>query len=112
MGGKLVSKIRFLSSRVLTLSYPKYRFFIFLVVLILLGVLPFSVVEKTHNFSICSAVLGEFCFSVGITRGVSSLLRGNFDQAVEFNFLAVPVLLILVGFIGYDFYKGFIKSKK
>lgn len=112
MGRKLISGIKYFSSRILTLSYPRYRFFIFLAVLILLRVLPFSVVGKTHDLSICSAVLGKYCFSVGITRGVSSLLRGNFSRGIEYNFLAVPVLLILVGFLIHDFYKGFLKNKK
>jgi hypothetical protein len=77
----------------------------------LLAILPLSIVEKTHNFSICSILFGKYCFSVGITRGVSSILKGNLDEGVEYNALSVFVLLILIIFIFHDFYKGFIKKK-
>ncbi len=112
MGRKLIKKTREISSKIFTLSYPKYRFFTFLIVLILLRILPFSIIEKTHNFSVCSVILGKFCFSVGITRGVSSLLRGYFKQAINYNPISIPVLVILLGFLIYDFYKGFLNKKR
>lgn len=107
-------KIRFkkISSKLFTLSYPKYRFFIFLGVLILLRIIPFSIIEKTHNFSICSALFGKLCYSIGITRGVASLLRGNFNEAIEYNPLSILVLIVLITFIIYDFFKGFINKKE
>jgi hypothetical protein len=111
MGRKLILKLKEISSKVFTLSYAKYRFFTFIMVLILLRFLPFGVIEKTPNFSICSFVLGKYCYSVGITRGVSSLLRGEISKGIDFNFLAIPVLIILIIFIVHDFYKGFIKSQ-
>lgn len=104
-------QIRKISSRIFTLTYPKYRFFIFLIVLILLAILPINIVEKTHEFSVCSKVLGKYCFSVGITRGVSSLLKGNFTNALNYNFLSIPVLILMFGFLINDFFKGFIKNK-
>ena len=106
------SRLKKIFSRIITLSYPRYRFFIFLIVLILLRILPFSFIEKTHNFSICSHVLGKYCYSEGITRGVSSLLRGEFQKAIEFNALSILVLIIMLSFIVYDFYKGFINNKR
>ncbi len=112
MGRKLIFDLKKISSRIFTLSYPRYRFFVFLIVLILLGILPFSIIEKTHEFSICSVILGKFCFSAGITRGVSSLLKGNLEKAINYNFLSIPVLIILIGFVIYDFYKGFLKKKR
>ena len=105
MGREIISKIKEISSKILTLSYPKTRFFIFLSVILFLKYLPFSLIEKTKNFSICSKILGEYCYSVGITRGVSLALNGEFQKAIEYNFLSIPVLLILIGFILYDFYK-------
>lgn len=105
-------KLKEVSSKILTLSYPKHRFFAFLFILFLLRFLPFSIIEKTHNFSVCSFLLGKFCYSIGITRGVSSLLRGNFEEAIDYNFLAVLVLGILIIFIIHDFFKGFINNKK
>lgn len=105
MGRKIISSFKKFSSRILTLSYPKQRFFIFLFVILLLTILPFNTVAKTHDFSICSKLLGKYCFSVGITRGVASLLRGNFQTAIDYNFLSIPVLAILIGFILHDFFK-------
>lgn len=106
------SKLKVFFSKVITLSYSKYRFFTFLIVLILLRILPFSLIEKTHNLSICSMVLGKYCYSVGITRGVSSLLRGEFQRAIDFNPLSILVLIILISFIVYDFLKSFINKKR
>ncbi|MBU2615512.1 MAG: DUF2752 domain-containing protein [Nanoarchaeota archaeon] len=99
MGGKLKE----ISSRVLTFSYPRYRFFTFFIILILLALVPIEVLEKAPNLSICSKVLGEYCFSVGITRGVSSLLKGAFSQGMNYNFLSLIVLSVLILFILHDF---------
>ena len=104
-------KLKEISSKILTLSYPRFRFFIFLIVLILLLVLPFQIIENTKNFSICTKILGKYCYSEGLTRGVSSLLRGNFSQAIEYNLLSVPVLILLFLFLIHDFWGGFIKTK-
>ena len=93
------------SSKLFTLSYPKYRFFIFLFVLLLLAFLPLNVVAKTHDASVCSKVLGKYCYSVGITRGVSSLLKGNFQQAIDYNFLSIPTLAFLLGIMFFDLRK-------
>jgi hypothetical protein len=106
------SRLKEFFSKLISLSYSRYRFFTFLIVLILLRILPFSVIEKTHNFSICSIILGKYCYSVGITRGVASLLRGEFQSAIEFNPLSLLVIIILVSFLIYDFFKGFIKYKQ
>jgi len=110
--GRKIKSVKEIFSKVFTLSYPRWRFFIFLGVLILLRVLPFSLIKRTQELSICALVLGKYCYSVGLTRGVSSLLHGNFGLGLEYNILSVAVLGILVIFIIYDFYKGFIKSKK
>ena len=104
-------RLKEISSKILTLSYPNYRFFLFLVVLILLALLPMSIVEKTHDLSICSKILGKYCYSVGITRGVSSLLKGNFQQAIEYNFLSIPTLILLLGIMFFDL-KKVLKNKK
>ncbi|MBI2004442.1 DUF2752 domain-containing protein [Candidatus Pacearchaeota archaeon] len=104
-------KIKNISSRILTLSYPKYRFFVFLIVLILLALLPMNIVAKTHDLSICSKTLGKYCYSVGITRGVSSLLKGNFSQAIEYNFLSIPTLIILLLIMLFDLRSIFKKKE-
>lgn len=110
MGREIISntkKAKKISSKILTLSYPKIRLVVFMVVLGLLRFLPFEVIAKSKNFSICSKILGEYCYSVGITRGVSLLLRGEFQRAIEYNALSIPVLLILIGFVLYDAYNLF-----
>ena len=109
--GRKLNKVKIFLSKFFTLSYPRWRFFTFLGVLILLLVLPFSLIEKTHELSICSLLLGNHCYSVGLTRGVSMLLRGDFAAGIEYNFLSVVVLATLVIFIIHDFFKGFINSK-
>jgi hypothetical protein len=110
MGGKVSIGKLFLN--IISLDNERYRFFTFLIILILLSVLPFSLIEKTHNLSICSRILGKYCFSVGITRGVSSLLRGNIGEAMEYNFLSIIVLAVIIGFLVHDFYIVFIKSRR
>ncbi len=104
-------KIKRFLSKVLTLSYPKYRIVIFLIVLILLTIIPLKTLESMPNLSICSRMWGDNCYSVGITRGVSCLLKGNFSKALEYNFLSIPVLGMIIGFILYDI-KNILKKEK
>jgi hypothetical protein len=98
-------KIKNIFFDILTFSYVKYRLITFLSVLALLFILPVSFFEKIPNLSICSYVFGNYCYSVGITRGVSSLLKGNLSQAINYNFLSIPVLIVLIFFILLDMYK-------
>ena len=105
-------KLKNISSKIFTLSYPRYRFFIFLIVLILLFFIQINFLESTPNLSICSRVLGKYCLSIGLIRGVSCLLKGNFLEAINYNLLSIPVLIILVGFIIHDFLKEFVRNKK
>ncbi len=72
--------------------------------LFLLLVIPVSFLESMPNVSICSRVLGEYCYSVGITRGVSSLLKGNIYDALNYNVLSIPVLTVMVSIVLYDIY--------
>jgi hypothetical protein len=71
-------------------------------VLLLLLIVPLNFLESMPNLSICSHVLGKYCYSVGITRGVSSLLKGDLSQAMDYNILALPVLFRLILLIAYD----------
>lgn len=107
----MAGKLKEISSKIFTLSYPKYRLVFLLIVVLLLVFLPFQIIEKTHEFSICSKILGKYCYSVGITRGVSCLLRGEFQQAIDYNFLSIPVLIIIFLLIFFDFFE-IIKKKK
>ena len=99
-----MGRLKDITSKVLTLSYPKYRFFLFSFVLFVLMIIPVSFLEKGPR-TICSRIFGDYCFSVGITRGISSLLKGQFSRAIEYNYLAIPVLIILVLFVIHDFLK-------
>jgi hypothetical protein len=87
---------------IFTFSYPKYRIFTVAGVLLILFIVPVSFLESMPNLSICSHVLGKYCYSVGITRGVSSLLKGNLSQALNYNILAMPVFFGLILLIAYD----------
>jgi hypothetical protein len=93
---------------IISLSYFKYRLFTFLFIIIFLFLVPINFLESLPNLSICHIILGEYCYSVGITRGLASLLKGNLEQAIEYNFRSIPVFIILTGFIFHDFLK-FIK---
>jgi hypothetical protein len=96
----------------LTFSYSKYRLIAFSIVLFFLWVTPLKFLENMPNLSICSRFFGKYCYSVGITRGVSSLLKGNFQMSIEYNFLSVFVLGFLVGFVIYDLLKIFGNLRK
>jgi len=83
----------------------KYRPYTFLFVLFSLFLIPVSYLEKTPKLSICAKILGDYCPSIGITRGVSSLLKGNINLAISYNWLSVPTLTIMLSIIVYDLYK-------
>lgn len=87
----------------LTFSYPLYRIILFSIVIFFLFILPIGFLENLPNLSVCSFIFRKYCYSIGITRGVSSLLKGNFDLAISYNFLSIPVLIFLIAFIIKDF---------
>jgi len=105
-----LKKFKKLVLDILTLSYSNCRLITFLLILLLLFITPISLLEKIPKLSICSHVLGEYCYSVGITRGVASLLKGNASQAIEYNPLSVPVLLILLSIVVFDAVKIFLRK--
>ncbi|OGJ16853.1 hypothetical protein A3K73_08890 [Candidatus Pacearchaeota archaeon RBG_13_36_9] len=107
----LVKRLKIFIFDILTLSYPKYRIFTFLTILFLLFIIPISFLESLPDLSICHHVLGKYCYSVGITRGVSSLLKGNIPQAIEYNPLSVLVLVTLIIFIFYDLIYIFLRKR-
>lgn len=84
----------------------KYRLIIFTIILFLLAIIPLNFLENNiPNLSLCSWIFKDYCYSRGITRGVSALLKGNFVQAINYNWLAIPVLALLIFFIVYDFFR-------
>lgn len=83
----------------------KYRPYTFLFVLFCLFLIPISYLESTPKLSICAKILGNYCPSTGITRGVSSLLKGNLELALSYNWLSIPTLIIMLSIIAYDLYK-------
>ena len=90
---------------IISLSNPKSRIFLFLFILLILILIPISILEALPNLSICSHLLGKHCYSVGITRGVSSLLKGDFEQSLEYNLLAPLVLLTIIILIVIDLFR-------
>src|SRR3989344_6064795 len=91
--------------KIISLSDPKYRATTFLIVLIVLIFVPIQTLENLPNLSICSQVLGEYCYSVGLTRGVSSLLKGNVEMGYSYNVLAPLVLIAIFALIVLDLRK-------
>jgi hypothetical protein len=89
----------------ISLEKPINRVISFSVILVLLGVIPLKYIEYTHNLSLCAHTLGKYCYSVGITRGVSSILKADFLQAWNFNPLAYLVLLVIIIIIIVDLVK-------
>ena len=88
--------------KLISLSDPKCRAATFLIVLIILAIIPVQTLESMPNLSICSKVLGEYCYSIGITRGVSSLLKGDIDTSYSYNILAPLVALVMIAIIAVD----------
>lgn len=80
----------------------KYRRFTFLGILLFLFFIPVDTLEAGPKVSVCAALLKEHCYSVGITRGSASILQGDLMRGVKYNYLAIPVLLLLFGIIIYD----------
>ncbi len=91
---------------VLSLS-SKYRPYIFIIVLGILFFAPISFLESSPDLSICHHLFGKYCYSVGITRGVSSLLKGNIQTAWNYNPLSFLVLLVMLTLIIFDLVKIF-----
>ena len=82
----------------------KYRRYIFILILVLLFVVPVNFIEnEMPNLSLCSKVLGKYCYSVGITRGTASLLKGDFYRAWDYNPISFLVAAGLISFIICDF---------
>ncbi len=101
MGRKLVLlELR----KILCLDF-KYRLYVFSCVLLFLFFIPISFLEGLPNLSICSRILGDYCYSVGITRGVSSLLKGEIGLAMSYNQLSLVVLVIILSIILIDLKK-------
>jgi len=94
---------------ILSLS-EKYRPFIFIIILSILAIIPINTLQSLPNLSICNAVLGDLCYSVGITRGVSSILKGDLSLALSFNPLSFLVLALMIFILLIDI-KNIIASK-
>jgi hypothetical protein len=87
----------------LTLGSPRGRLFVFVPVLIALALLPVAWLARAlPQFSICNRVLGEYCYSVGITRGVSSILHADFAGAWQYNPLSYLVLAVMAAVVLSD----------
>jgi len=90
------SKNNFLNFLGDVLSFSStYRAYSFILIVLFLFFVPVSFLEDVlPNLSICSYVLGKYCYSFGITRGVASLLKGNFSLAWDYNPLSFLVLVL------------------
>lgn len=88
------------------------RRFTFLTIFIFLYFIPVSTLENGPKLSVCAQILKEHCYSVGITRGSAALLHGNIEQSLSYNFLAIPVLTLMLLIIIYDTTKNLKKKKE
>lgn len=91
----------------LSLSDSKSRFFIFLFVILFLLFIPVEFLENSHIPTPCKIILEENCPSDGITRGVSSLLKLNFNDAIKYNILSIPTIIVMISITILDFRKTF-----
>ncbi len=89
----------------ISLDKPKSRVILFSIILLTLLVIPISFLESMPNLSFCSHIFGKYCPSIGITRGVSSLLKGNIQQARDYNPLSVLALIAIISMIIIDLIK-------
>lgn len=89
----------------ISLAQPKSRIMIFVLLLLILLIIPTNFLENLPNLSICSHIFGKYCYSVGITRGVSSLLKGDLQAAKEYNILSFLVLIIIISIILVDYFR-------
>jgi hypothetical protein len=87
---------------ILSLANAKSRIITFLSVLVVLALIPISFLESMPDLSICHRILGETCYSVGITRGVSSMLKGDIEQSWSYNPLAIFTIIVIIGIIISD----------
>jgi hypothetical protein len=106
--GRIIKKKKSSENFLKLISFhSSYRPFIFISVLLILALIPIKVIEGGPNLSVCSRIFGDYCYSVGITRGVSSLLKGDVSLALKYNWLSIPVLGIMVFLIFWDLRKRF-----
>ncbi len=85
----------------------KYRPYTLSFILVYLYLVPLYVLESYPKLSICAKILKDYCPSIGITRGVSSLIKGDLSLALNYNLLSVPVFIVMVSIILFDVFKKF-----
>jgi len=106
-----MGRLKEVIGKVLTLD-SSVRPYIFLITLLALALASLKFLENfLPQFSICAMVFGKYCYSIGITRGVSSLLKGNLEQAISYNWISIVVVVVMVLIIIVDFRKLFSKNK-
>lgn len=79
-----------------SLASPGGRFVAFSLVLVILSVLPTDKLYYLPVRSIYQSVFGVVTYSSGMTRGLSAILHGNFEQAWNYNPLSFVVFITIV----------------
>lgn len=90
-----------------SLSTPRGRLVSFGIVLSVLIVLPTEKLYLIPIRSVYETFLGIIPYSSGMTRGVSSILHGNFTKAYDFNPLSFAVLVVVLVLMLLDIFKLF-----
>lgn len=61
---------------------------------------PVELGKRLPVHTSCGAITGLPCIFCGMTRALHALLNGNFTEAIYFNWLAIPFLIVIVSIIG------------
>jgi hypothetical protein len=80
--------------------YIAYRqiniIFIILFLLIFSSALLIPVIKPNIRFSGCSELNSENCFSEGMTRAFTEIIKGNFENGKKINKYSLDIFLFLV----------------
>ena len=77
-------------------------FFLFLVILLILGIFAYDYITVNYNLSIPCIIhkcFGVYCPGCGLTRAANALLRLNFYEAFRYNTLSIVLLPALFVFL-------------
>lgn len=82
--------------------------------LLLLLILYFIPISKTNTFDLCiyKRITGNECWNCGMTRAFLSMLRLDFNGALEYNKNVVVVFPLAVVIYLYSWYKYIIKKEE
>ncbi|MBI5215724.1 MAG: DUF2752 domain-containing protein [Ignavibacteriae bacterium] len=72
----------------------------------LLAIIPTEVLQTLPTVCVFKNLFGVECFGCGVTRAISSVLHGEFQQAWLFNKFIVTIFPLLVFYLTYSYFKS------